>query len=823
MKTTTHKLALILLVFFSINISADAQNSEFSFKDKLTRLLMEYPAEKLYMHTDRDIYSVDDSIWFKIYLTKAGTNIPVPGIQNVYVELINSSNNIVKRDLVASLNGFVHGLLNLNKLKLSEGNYQIRSYTQYQRNFGDEFLFSKEIRIKGIPLKPLNVFTELQESDTLSQTKHAETIDLQFLPEGGTFLAGIDNIVAFICNNAWGKPINISGYIEDKDGNKIFDFKSIHDGMGKFIIRPKEGKTYVAKVEGYPSLNLKLPKTSGDAQLSVSTERNDHIPLTIKLRKDHNSTAKLFIALSSNGIIYNSYEANVLNHQTKIHLPKREFMNGINQITITDSNMKPLAERLIFIKKNTPLLIEIKSDKTKYSIRDKVDVLIHSTTNSKPSLSNLSASVINAYQVTDTEEYPQNILSYLLLDSELKGKIKNPSYYFKDDSSSTQMKLDLLMLTHGWRSYVWNDLGNQPPTILYEKEKGIMVKGRVKRPLWEKGIEDGKVSMMVNSNNTMQCFTEISTNDSGYFYFPPAIFLDSSKVFIQAFNKRNKNNAEIVDVSTLSPPAPVGFKKMDSQVFNSQQEDQFAKMAYKRRMIDKAYHPEKYEILLGEITIEERLIPEEEKNDGHYRIYGQADNVIKMDDLFSTYSSIYEILDGQVPGVHVEGTKIVFSGAMSYRTKVEPLFVLDGMPADADLIETVPITEIDKIEILKTATKLAAFGSKGANGVIAIFTKRGKINTDETYYKGILTDKLRGYQKAKEFYSPNYINTEAEIPDHRATLYWNPSVVTDSTGTAGFSFYTSDDTAPMLIKLEGISENGIPGVGYLELLMGNEN
>ena len=149
MKTTTHKLALILLVFFSINICADAQNSEFSFKDKLTRLLMEYPAEKLYMHTDRDIYSVDDSIWFKIYLTKAGTNIPVAGIQNVYVELINSSNNIVKRDLVASLNGFGHGLLNLNKLKLSEGNYQIRSYTQYQRNFGDEYLFSKEIRIKG--------------------------------------------------------------------------------------------------------------------------------------------------------------------------------------------------------------------------------------------------------------------------------------------------------------------------------------------------------------------------------------------------------------------------------------------------------------------------------------------------------------------------------------------------------------------------------------------------------------------------------------------------------------------------------------------------
>jgi len=76
------------------------------------------------------------------------------------------------------------------------------------------------------------------------------------------------------------------------------------------------------------------------------------------------------------------------------------------------------------------------------------------------------------------------------------------------------------------------------------------------------------------------------------------------------------------------------------------------------------------------------------------------------------------------------------------------------------------------------------------------------------------------YYEDRQFYSPVYQSDVNEIPDHRATVYWNPEVITDSIGEANFSFYTSDDHAPLLLFIEGISLNGKPGVGFLKLNMG---
>jgi TonB-dependent SusC/RagA subfamily outer membrane receptor len=127
------------------------------------------------------------------------------------------------------------------------------------------------------------------------------------------------------------------------------------------------------------------------------------------------------------------------------------------------------------------------------------------------------------------------------------------------------------------------------------------------------------------------------------------------------------------------------------------------------------------------------------------------------------------------------------------------------------------VSSIDKIEVLKSASNLAIFGSRGANGVIAVYTKHGEnVGTDE-YYKGIISEKLRGYYLAREFYSPDYDSVTGGKPDHRTTIYWNPEVKTDSAGVAKFSFFTTDDPGFMMLKVEGLSYDGKPGVGFLTI------
>lgn len=66
-----------------------------------------------------------------------------------------------------------------------------------------------------------------------------------------------------------------------------------------------------------------------------------------------------------------------------------------------------------------------------------------------------------------------------------------------------------------------------------------------------------------------------------------------------------------------------------------------------------------------------------------------------------------------------------------------------------------------------------------------------------------------GVQKPAEFYSPKYLPSDNFGSDYRATLYWNPVVVTDENGTAEIEFYTSDNPSlEMRILTEGIGNDG---------------
>src|SRR5690606_24862412 len=106
----------------------------------------------------------------------------------------------------------------------------------------------------------------------------------------------------------------------------------------------------------------------------------------------------------------------------------------------------------------------------------------------------------------------------------------------------------------------------------------------------------------------------------------------------------------------------------------------------------------------------------------------------------------------------------------------------------------------------------AQFGSRGANGAIAIYTRRGSLSYGGPA-AGIARYQLQGYSIAREFYSPKYDVPleEHNLPDIRNTLYWNPSVTTDKQGRAQVTFFTSDVVSEYRVVVQGISTDGIPG------------
>jgi TonB-dependent SusC/RagA subfamily outer membrane receptor len=151
----------------------------------------------------------------------------------------------------------------------------------------------------------------------------------------------------------------------------------------------------------------------------------------------------------------------------------------------------------------------------------------------------------------------------------------------------------------------------------------------------------------------------------------------------------------------------------------------------------------------------------------------------------------------------VSGNSVLIRGPSSFYGSNEPLFLIDNVPTDLAAVQSLNPNDIERIEVLK-GPSAAIYGVRGANGVIAIFTRRGRF-----MIKGVLTFEMLGYHHPREFYSPRYgTDFDYLIEDNRTSLYWNPAVVTDGNGIARIRFFNSEKASTFYIVAEGIGPLG---------------
>lgn len=133
-----------------------------------------------------------------------------------------------------------------------------------------------------------------------------------------------------------------------------------------------------------------------------------------------------------------------------------------------------------------------------------------------------------------------------------------------------------------------------------------------------------------------------------------------------------------------------------------------------------------------------------------------------MDDLTKTpVNNVAETLGGRIAGVQVSSTdgglgdnfNIVIRGAGSLTQSTAPLYVIDGFPSEESSMSALNPNDIESIDVLKDASATAIYGSRGANGVVIITTKKGKEGKAKLNYSGSMTisnvrntmDMMNGY------------------------------------------------------------------------------
>src|SRR5690606_26372875 len=177
-------LFVFFIFFCSFIVKAQGQATFEETLQKLENYKAQFPREKVYLHLDKPFYSIGEPIWFKAYLTVGALNYLSSVSKILYVELINSSDEVTISARLPVVNGITYGDITLPDT-LSEGNYRIRAYTNWMRNFDERYFFDRNIQIGDALKNPLltqSSFSILNDGDNKTMQTNLVFRDLEENP-----------------------------------------------------------------------------------------------------------------------------------------------------------------------------------------------------------------------------------------------------------------------------------------------------------------------------------------------------------------------------------------------------------------------------------------------------------------------------------------------------------------------------------------------------------------------------------------------------------------------------------------------------------------
>ncbi|RZK58859.1 MAG: carboxypeptidase regulatory-like domain-containing protein [Pedobacter sp.] len=525
---------IFLFAAIAFGFKADETPLEKLLK-QLAKITASYPQEKVHLHLDKPYYAIGEDIWLKAYLVTAERNEPSFMSKVLYADLIDEKNEIKKRLTFPVANGFANGNITLIGDSLTSGNYRIRAYSNYMRNFDSAFFFEKQLIIGNV-----------LDSITPKIKEKKFELSLQFFPEGGYLVDGIKSKVGVKAVSSSGYGINLSGYIENKNGDKVANFTTEHAGMGMFSFIPSQLDTYTAvvKLQDGTIKSFKLPKTEESGYTLSVTADDENVNIRISASSNLVNGKEVYIIAQANGKTYLSLMSNMDKPSLTASLSLNKFATGITHFTLFNGELKPLAERLVFINHNDDLKINIKESVTGL-VKKKTDIEISvSDLNENPIDGNFSIAVIDESKVKADEDDETSILSNLLLTSDLKGFIEKPNYYFNPANTERKRHLDHLLLTQGWSRFKWDDITNsKEPEITFKPEQSLEITGLITS--WsKKPLTNAKVSLFA-SRPGFSLNLDTTSNSKGNFYFDRLDIPDSTTVMIQTKSGKADNNINI--------------------------------------------------------------------------------------------------------------------------------------------------------------------------------------------------------------------------------------------------------------------------------------
>jgi len=740
------------------------------------------PQEKTFVHTDKDFFLAGDILWFKVYVTDAFTNRPSALSTVAYVEVTDNDKKPVLQAKIKIDSGSGNGSFQL-PTSVKSGNYTVRAYTSWMRNFSTDLYFASTITIVNT-FRPLSI----QAADTAAQ------YDMQFFPEGGNLVQNLPCKVAFRVIDRYGRGVNFDGKIIDQNGQQAAVFKPLKYGIGNFTFIPANGAKYtaVATINGR-TISQALPEAYSDGYtLHVEGAGNK---LQINIAGTGNA-ATVYLLVNTGNNIKTAQALQLQNGKTVYTIDKSALGDGITHFTVFNSQQKPVCERLYFKRPAQQLTIAIQPASQEYTQRSKVSVGIQTNGDGNiPVQADMSVSV---YRIDSLQGLPrQNIMTWLLLNAGLKGTIENPAYYLDNTDAVASEALDNLVLTHGWSRYTWNDImqNKAAPAYLPEYE-GHIVTARVTDKKTGKPAADVTGYLTVPGKSFRLGIAK--SDSSGMIRFNMKDFIGGDEIIVQT----NQTADSTYRIDVINPFSDKGLTTAPSFTVSKDVQG---------LLLEHSIHTQAQNAYVGEKARQFYIAAADT-----IPFFGPARETYLLDD-YTRFNTMEEVLREYVLEIeprrqHGGFVLKVMDEPHSLFFDEDPLVMVDGVPFfNMDTVLALNPLKIRKLDII---SQKYYYGPLVLSGIVSYTTYKGDLD-GIALDPASLVQEYDGLQLQREFYSPKYDNpaiNSSRIPDFRDVLYWSPNITTDAkTGKTQAAFYTSDVPGNYAIVVNGITADGKPG------------
>lgn len=754
---------LLVTIFCTLAKPQTAMNN---LAEQVEKSAVDQSPEFLYVQTSKDIYETGEDVWFKAYVMQSQALRLSSLSQTLYLQVFNESDSIVWQEKYPIENGVSAGHMYLDE-KLSAGIYSIEAYTRHSFHADSaEFKAIRKIRV-------VNKIADYR----LTQETTDKDFRFSLFPEGGTLVNGLRSNLAFKATDGKGNPVEVSGVLAE-NGTTIVSFESTHAGMGTITFKPDKNKTYLIQLNN--GKQYALPEIRQQGMVLNLQEQNKERLAFVVSKSDELPQQPVYLLGQMRGMVC-CIARGLLQDSLRVQIPLTEFpMQGIAEFTLYNSHLQPIAERLVYVHSDKKLYITAQPDKGRYKTREKASLKIKVTDeNNNPISAHLGMTVFDKAYIDDAN--PVNIMTHCFLSSQLRGNIYHPAYYFNEENKDSHAALDLLMLTQGWRRYVWNAFATPVAGehVLTDEITGRQTFQSEKK---SKDINSGEQLIQISGADGDPEF--IWTDSAGYFSVSPDLQNKLRGGYIYLKPMLDKKYTPRIELRS-DFNAIAGIRKLKNSTYP------FVDMSRLKRnyVPDVPIVTVDSVILLNELTVTgKKGRPFRDK------MMGRLDSLAQIN---LNPAWVCECLPGYLNDYRPGYTHHPSGGARSGRYDGKRLAPIHGKiyrmikyePREDGIWHVKDIQEVEY---------------------------RGPYYTDEELLEMNNIFREKGYYGNREFYQPDEFDMQTSVPDARNTLLWAPNVITDEKGEATLSFYCSDINTEFTARIEGLNNTGLIGMGNCE-------